>query len=77
MRDPSKKNQEDAGNPQVSKQTAELSRLLGMVPTVDTIDVQDTLTHESMPLSDWVGMTRDAFLTLSTSISKTLDIQLH
>jgi len=62
---------------EIMEQTAGLSRLLGMVPTDDTIDVQDPLTHDSMPLSDWLSATRDAFLTLSTSISKALDIQLQ
>jgi hypothetical protein len=61
----------------IMEQTAELSRLLGMVPTDDTIDVQDPLTHDLMALSDWLSETRDAFLTLSTSISKALDIQLQ
>ena len=62
---------------EIMEQAAELSRLLGMVPTDETIDVQDPLTHDSMPLSDWLGETRDAFLALSTSISKALDVQLQ
>lgn len=62
---------------EIMEQTAELSRLLGMVPTDDTIDVKDPLTHDSMLLSDWLSQTRNAFLTLSTSISKALDIQLQ
>jgi len=62
---------------EIMEQTAKLSRLLGMVPTDDTIDIQDPVTHESTALSDWLSATRDAFLTLSTSISKALDIQLQ
>jgi hypothetical protein len=62
---------------EIMERTAELSRLLGMVPTDDTINVQDPLTQDSMPLSDWLSQTRNAFLTLSTSISKALDIQLQ
>lgn len=61
----------------IMEQTAELSRLLGMVPSDDTIDVKDPLTHHSMALSDWLSVTRDSFLTLSLLISKALDIQLQ
>jgi len=61
----------------IMEQTAELSRLLGMVPTDDTIDVQDPLTHDSMALSDWLSVTRESFLKLSLLISKALDIQLQ
>ena len=58
-------------------QIAELSRLLGMIPSDDTIDVQDPLTHDSMALSDWLSVTRESFLKLSLLISKALDIQLQ
>ena len=58
-------------------QTAELSRLLGMIPSDGTIDVQEPMTHNSMALSNWLSVTRDSFLRLSLSISKALDIQLQ
>jgi len=58
-------------------QTAELSRLLGMIPDDDTIDVQEPMTQNSMVLSDWLSATRDSFLRLSLLISKALDIQLQ
>ena len=58
-------------------QTAELSRLLGMIPSDSTIDVNEPMTHNTMSLSNWLSTTRDSFLKLSLLISKTLDIQLQ
>ena len=58
-------------------QTAELSRLLGMIPSDDTIDVNEPMTHNSMELSNWLSATRDSFLRLSLLISKALDIELQ
>lgn len=58
-------------------QTAELSRLLGMIPSDGNIDVHEPVTHATMTLSDWLSTTRDSFLRLSLLISKTLDIQLQ
>jgi len=58
-------------------QIAELSRLLGMIPSDDTIDVLEPMTHNSMALSNWLSAARDSFLRLSLLISKTLDIQLQ
>jgi hypothetical protein len=56
---------------------AELSRLLGMIPSDDTIKIHEPLTHNKMVLSDWLSATRDSFLRLSLLISKELDIQLQ
>jgi len=58
-------------------QTAELSRLLGMIPSDDTIKIHEPLTQNKMVLSDWLTATRDSFLKLSLLISKALDIQLQ
>jgi len=58
-------------------QTAELCRLLGMIPSDSTIDVHEPMTNNSMVLSNWLSTTRDSFLKLSLLISKTLDIQLQ
>ena len=58
-------------------QTAELSRLLGMIPSDSTIDVHEPVTHNTMALSNWLSATRDSFLRLSILISKALDIQLQ
>ena len=61
----------------VAAQAAELSRLLAMVPSDGTIDVREPMTDNKMALSDWFSATRDSFLKLSLSLSKTLDIQLQ
>ena len=58
-------------------QIAELSRLLGMIPSDDTIKIHEPLTHNKMILSDWFSATRDSLLKLSLLISKELDIQLQ
>jgi len=61
----------------IMAQIAELSRLLGMIPSDGTIDIQEPMTQNSMPLADWLNVTRDSFLGLSVSIGKALDIQLQ
>jgi len=58
-------------------QIAELSRLLGMIPSDDMIKIHEPLTQNNMALSDWLSATRDSFLKLSLLISKELDIQLQ
>jgi hypothetical protein len=58
-------------------QIAELSRLLAMIPSDDTINIHEPLTQNKMVLSDWLSATRDSFLKLSLLISKELDIQLQ
>ncbi len=57
-------------------QIAELSRLLGMIPGDDTIAVTETVTQKSMPLSKWLGETRNSFLKLSLLLNKSLDLNL-
>ena len=61
----------------IMAQTAELSRLLGMIPSDGTVVVNEPMTNNSMELSDWLSATRDSFLRLSLLISKALDIQLQ
>ncbi len=58
-------------------QTANLSKLLGMIPADDTVDVHDPMTQKSMTLSNWLSETRDSFLKLSLLVSEALDIQLQ
>jgi hypothetical protein len=58
-------------------QIAELSRLLGMIPSDDTIKIHEPLTQNKMALSDWLSATRNSFLKLSLLLSKELDIQLQ
>ena len=58
-------------------QIAELSRLLGMIPSDDKIKIHEPVTQNKMVLSDWLSATRNTFLKLSLLISKELDIQLQ
>ncbi len=58
-------------------QIAELSRLLGMIPSDDTIHMREPVTQNVMVLSDWLSAARDSFQKLSVSISRELDIQLQ
>ncbi|MBN1974757.1 MAG: hypothetical protein JW787_14045 [Sedimentisphaerales bacterium] len=62
---------------QIIAQIAELSRLLGMIPSDGTIDLHEPMTNNSMMLSDWLSAARDSFLRLSLMVGKALDLQLQ
>jgi hypothetical protein len=62
---------------EITTQMAELSRLLGMIPSDDTIHIHEPLTQNQMILSAWFSATRKSFLKLSLLLSKELDIQLQ
>ena len=62
---------------QVITQIAELSRLLGMIPSDDTVELHEPLTQKSMALSSWFRATRASFLKLSLLISEGMDIQMQ
>jgi len=61
----------------IVEQIADLSRLLGMIPTDDTIAVNEPVTHNSMQLSKWFSETRNSFLKLSLLLNKSLDLNLQ
>ena len=61
----------------IVEQIADLSRLLGMVPSDDTISVNEPVTHNSMQLSKWFSETRNSFLKLSLLLEKALDLNLQ
>ena len=46
----------------IVEQIADLSRLLGMIPSDDTIAVNEPMTQNSMELSKWISDTRNSFL---------------
>jgi hypothetical protein len=48
-----------------------------MVPSDDTIAVNEPMTHNSMQLSTWFGEVRDSFLKLSILLDKSLDLNLE
>ena len=61
----------------IVEQIADLSRLLGMIPSDDTIAVNEPVTHNSMQLSEWFSETRNSFLKLSLLLNKSLDLNLQ
>ena len=61
----------------IVEQIADLSRLLGMIPSDDTIAVHEPVTHNSMQLSKWFSETRNSFLKLSLLLNKSLDLNLQ
>ncbi len=61
----------------IMEQIADLSKLLGMIPSDDTVTVNEPVTHNSMELSKWFSKTRDSFLKLSILLDKALDLNLQ
>ena len=61
----------------ILEQIADLSRLLGMIPSDDTVTVSEPVTHDSMELSEWFNETRNSFLKLSIQLDKALDLNLQ
>ena len=62
---------------QIMDQIADLSKLLGMIPSDDTITINEPATHNSIELSKWFSDARNSFLKLSTLIGKALDLNLQ
>ena len=61
----------------IVEQIADISRLLGMIPSDDTILVSEPVTHDSMQLSEWFRETRNSFLRLSLLLNESLDLKLQ
>lgn len=61
----------------IKEQIAALSKLLGMIPSVDSVQLREPMTDRSMALSEWLDEVRNAHLELSVLIGKELDIQLQ
>jgi len=66
-----------ADKTEIIAQIADLSKLLGMIPSDDTVTVNEPVTQKSMELSKWFDDTRKSFLKLSIILDKTLDLNLH
>ena len=62
---------------EIMEQLADLSKLLGMIPSDETITVNEPTTHNSVELSEWFSDARNSFLKLSTLIGKALDLNLQ
>ena len=67
----------EAQKAKIIAQISDLSRLLGMVPSDDTITLSEPLNQTTMMLSNWMSDTRNSFLKLSILVSEALDIQLQ
>jgi hypothetical protein len=65
------------GRTEIIAQIADLSKLLGMIPSDDTVTINEPVTHKSMELSKWFNDTRNSFLKLSILLDKTLDLNLQ
>ena len=61
----------------IVEQIADLSGLLGMIPSDGTVTVNEPGTQKSMELSKWFSETRNSFLKLSTLIGNALDLNLQ
>ena len=61
----------------IVEQIADLSKLLGMIPSDDTIAVNEPVTHNSMQLSKWFSETRTSLLKLCLLLNKSLDLNLQ
>ncbi len=62
---------------EIMEQIADLSKLLGMIPSDDTITVNEPVAHNSIELSKWFSDARNSFLKLSILIGKALDLDLQ
>ena len=62
---------------EIMEQIAELSKLLGMIPSDDTTAVIEPGSQDSVELSEWFSEARQSFFKLSVLISKALDINLQ
>jgi len=58
-------------------QIADLSKLLGMIPSDDSTIVIDPVSHNSMELSKWFSDARKSFNNLSILIDRALDLKLQ
>jgi hypothetical protein len=67
----------DGAKAKITAQIADLSRLLAMMPSDETIHMQAPFTQNQVVLSEWLTAARNAFLALSLSIGRELDIQLQ
>ena len=73
----SESNKESVDKTEIIEQIADLSRLLGMIPSDDTVAVNEPMTDNSMELSKWFEKTRNSFLKLSIQLNKALDLNLQ
>ena len=70
-------NENSVDKTEILEQIAGLSRLLGMIPSDETITINEPLTQNSMQLSKWFSEARKSFFKLSLLLNKSLDLNLQ
>jgi hypothetical protein len=68
---------ECADKTKIKEQIADLSKLLGMIPSDDMVLVNNPVTQKSLTLSKWFDETRKSFLKLSILLDKSLDLEIR
>jgi len=68
---------ECADKTKIKEQIADLSKLLGMIPSDDMVIVNNPVTQKSLTLSKWFDETRKSFLKLSILLDKSLDLEIR
>jgi DNA-binding transcriptional regulator GbsR (MarR family) len=61
---------------QIMEQIAEMSKLLGMIPSDGSVKINDPVTRVSMELSEWFETTRQSYFKLSVRVGKALELNL-
>ncbi len=59
------------------EQIAEMSKLLGMIPSDGSVRIDDPVTRDSMELSEWFEEIRQSYFKLSVLVGKALDLNLQ
>jgi len=68
---------ECADKTKIKEQIADLSKLLGMIPSDDMVLVNNPVTQKSLTLSKWFDEARKSFLKLSILLDKSLDLEIR
>jgi hypothetical protein len=68
--------QKSTDKKEIITQIGDLSKLLGMIPSDDTVMINEPVTQNSMELSKWFDDTRKSFLRLSILLDRALDLNL-
>ena len=62
---------------ELMEQIAEMSKLLGMIPSDGSVRIDDPVTRDSMELSEWFETTRQSYFKLSVLVGRALDLNLQ
>ena len=62
---------------EIIEKIGRLSRLLGMIPSDDSITLSEPVTLKSMTIAKWFDESRDLLLSLSLQLDKALDLHIQ